>query len=266
MVLGSLQNVIASVLIGLDKGGIPGFGALGMALALGASNTDNIGHILAIFAPVLMLADIGAIIAYFKDVNFRIVLELAASITIGMLFGFIFLGNTNELLIRHMTGAALLFLSILFYGSKLCRSHISKLNILPHSHSDKLTTSFDFGPNVQRLCSVCVGICTGALTVVANVAGPIIAIYFIQLELPKRQLNGTRALLFLCINLVKIPAQVYLGNFELSDVSMVVPLALIGMISTFCTERFLMPFVNQTMFENVAWLLVAVGAIKLVLA
>jgi hypothetical protein len=265
----SLANLAASALIGIDKGGIPGLGALGMALALAYNHGgDNIGHLLAIFAPVLMIADIGAIVVYWKEVQFGIVLKLAVSIAVGMVVGFIFLGNQDEGRIRRVTGLSLLVLSIVYYVSKFLRRYCNKFHILPRSNdddkpkSDYLSVLASNGI-FKSVSAAMVGIVTGGLTVIANVAGPIIAIYFIQLQLPKRSLNGTRAILFLFINFVKIPAQVYIGNFELTDIYVVFPLCCISLISTFLTERYLMPYIDQAMFENVAWILVAIGAIRL---
>jgi uncharacterized membrane protein YfcA len=269
----SAEKLLASLLIGVDKGGIPGLGALGMALALNDSRNDtNIGHILAVFAPVLMVADIGAIAVYWKDVQLKIVIKMLISIIIGMVIGFVFLGKESDRVIRQGTGWGLLLLSAVYYGSKGLSSMLTKSNLLPHFQVNKhddvggTVSSTAIQDLLKELVCWSVGLTAGGLTVVANVAGPIIAIYFIQLQLSKRCLNGTRAVVFLFINFVKIPAQIFLGNFVMGDLLSVVPLSCVSLLSTFLTEHFLMPHIKQHLFENVAWVLVAIGALRLVIS
>ena len=262
-----LSQFIASLLIGIDKGGIPGFGALGMAVVLSSSSSQYTRHILAIFAPVLMLADVGALYAYRNDIDFLLIVNIGIPIVAGMVLSFIFLGHQNEDIVRKSTGFSLLLLAAVYFVSRKLRHRLSKAAILPYAHviDADLNQSYNVVDLKRNIFCVVVGVLTGILTVIANVAGPIIAVYLIQLNLPKRRLNGTRALLFLLVNFVKIPAQLYLGNMRTGDWSEVVPLAIVAMISTLLTEAFIMPLVDQSRFETITWALVSLGAVRLIL-
>ena len=98
---------------------------------------------------------------------------------------------------------------------------------------------------------------------VANVAGPIVTAYFLSLEIPKRELNGTRAYLFLIANIIKIPIQIFLGNLVFTDVYLVLGLIFLALASTFIAERWILVYIDQKSFEILSWTLVIVGAGKL---
>jgi uncharacterized membrane protein YfcA len=93
----------------------------------------------------------------------------------------------------------------------------------------------------------------------------VVAVYLISLALPKRYINGTRALLFTMANAIKIPGQIMLGNLKIIDLNFVIPLALIAALTALMTEAYLIAHIKQTWFERVAWILVSISAIKLVL-
>lgn len=225
------------------------------------------GHLLALFAPILMIADIGAIYAYRNDMQKDIIRRMSGPMVVGMIVGFILLGKLPDSEVKVSTGVALLMLSMTFYFQQLCPTNTNSSNresLLP-LNGDELSKNNIFAAIGRFLLSTTViGLISGILTVIANIAGPIIAVYLIQLQLPKRQLNGTRALLFLLANLVKIPAQIYLGNLELDDIFLVIPLATIAASSTFFTEAYIMPLVDQRTFERLSWALVSFGALKLI--
>ena len=82
-------------------------------------------------------------------------------------------------------------------------------------------------------------------------------------SLEKRELNGTRAWIFAIMNFIKIPVQIYKGNILISDLEMLIPASLVAVAVTFITEHFVLPKINQKIFEESSWLLVIVGAYKL---
>ena len=85
------------------------------------------------------------------------------------------------------------------------------------------------------------------------------------LNLPKRQINGTRAFIFLLANMIKIPAQVYIGNLKFVDYLLFVPLSITAGVIALLTERFIVPKINQLVFERVAWGLVTLSALEILL-
>ena len=56
-----------------------------------------------------------------------------------------------------------------------------------------------------------IGLLAGVTTMLANAAGPIIALYSLAVGLPKFEFVGTSAWLFLIVNVFKVPFSVELG-------------------------------------------------------
>jgi hypothetical protein len=75
------------------------------------------------------------------------------------------------------------------------------------------------------------GFWAGVATMVANAAGPIMAVYLLAIALPKENLVGTSAWFFLIINVLKLPFSGALGLLSapslLLDLTLC-PLVLLG--------------------------------------
>jgi uncharacterized membrane protein YfcA len=54
-----------------------------------------------------------------------------------------------------------------------------------------------------------IGITGGFTTMVGNLAGPVMALYLLSMQLPKNQFIGTAAWFFLIINLLKVPFHIW---------------------------------------------------------
>jgi uncharacterized protein len=271
----ALLLYLSSILIGLDKGGVPGLGALGLTTVLSLAGPGHLARrTIGIFVPTLAVADVSAIYVYRDAVRWDIIRGMVLPMAIGMWFGFLCLGRLPDEDVRLCVGWALLVVSIAafysaFFSSASARSALYKTlssgNVAALGlHDDKnyelpLRNSAS-SCNLQRssLCSPAVirafvGCIAGLLTVIANVAGPIVAVYLVSLQLPKRQINGTRAWLFLISNGCKIPGQILLGNLRLSDAGTVLPLCIAAALSTYATELYIFPRIEQRLFERLSW-------------
>ena len=107
-----------------------------------------------------------------------------------------------------------------------------------------------------------IGVLAGFTTLVANAAGPLMAIYLLAMRLPKMEYVGTGAVFFLLLNCFKVPFMVNLGlitgdsfGFNL----MLAPAVFIGAM----IGRRLLPLINQKLFENLALGLSAVAGVRL---
>jgi hypothetical protein len=60
-------------------------------------------------------------------------------------------------------------------------------------------------------CAGNLGIWSGLATMLANAAGPVMALYFLALDVPKFVLVGTSAWFFLIVNVLKVPFSANLG-------------------------------------------------------
>jgi uncharacterized membrane protein YfcA len=88
---------------------------------------------------------------------------------------------------------------------------------------DKIQTLLQYS-----FSSVIVGICVGFFTMVANLAGPLLVVYLLKCNLTKEVINGTRAWMFLILNVAKLPLQVYLGNLEARNFMTLIPHITLG--------------------------------------
>ena len=164
----------------------------------------------------------------------------------------------SEHIIKKIVGAILFIISLIYFFRQYVLSSSKK------SDENKSITSAIIEPNIYL--AVFVGVVSGLFTMLANVAGPIVVLFFMKCGLQKLELNGTRAWLFLYVNCLKIPIQLYLNNLKLDNDMMytIVPCCLISIAVTIGTEKFLMKHIKQYLFERISYLLVLLGAIRLI--
>jgi uncharacterized membrane protein YfcA len=109
-----------------------------------------------------------------------------------------------------------------------------------------------------------IGMTAGFITLIANAAGPLMAIYLVAMRLPKMEYVGTAAVFFMLLNLFKVPFMVDLGLITTQSFSfnlMLAPAVLLGALA----GRWLLKHVNQNLFEQLVLLLSAIGGILLIL-
>jgi uncharacterized membrane protein YfcA len=236
--------------------------AFGMSMVV--SSADRTAESLAFFVPVLFISDIGAVYSYRNHVKWSALNPLWIPCFFGIFAGMYCLKTLPEWELKKMSGLSLLILSVIYFFRKY-----SNLKSLPtHVHDDK--KDFEQQRSSQNwrniyLSGAFFGFLIGMFTVIANIAGPIAVVYFLQLGLPKEQLNGTRAWFFVIVNCVKIPAQIALGNLQFGQFQLLGLLIILGVLSTALSAEFIVPKVNQGLFEQLSWGFVIISAVKLLL-
>jgi uncharacterized membrane protein YfcA len=182
--LSTLQWVaicIAIFLLGLSKSGIKGIGiVLVIILAFVFGEKASTGILL----PMLICADIMAVIYYNRHANWKYIKKLMPWMVIGVLVG-VWLGNDiSELLFKRIM-AVIIIVSVLimFYTES------RKSSLIP----------------TNKLFSISAGFLAGFSTMIGNLAGPIANVYFLAMRLPKNEFIGTVAWLFFIINIFKLP-------------------------------------------------------------
>jgi uncharacterized membrane protein YfcA len=102
----------------------------------------------------------------------------------------------------------------------------------------------------------------GFTTLVANAAGPLMAIYLLAMRLPKMEFVGTGAVFFMLLNLFKVPFMVNLDLINAQSVRLnlwLAPAVLIGGL----VGRKILVKIDQRLFENLALILSALAGLKL---
>lgn len=136
----------------------------------------SISHSLALFVPVLAVADLGAIFAYRNSIDWSVIRKVIIPFVTGILSGFVLLGNLPDAVIRQSAGYSLLLLSACYnFSTAIQKSLQFQKNVLPSNLEDEDKNLKSLTPTWNNFHSfsgcVCFGFISGLLTVVANIAG-----------------------------------------------------------------------------------------------
>jgi len=229
---------IAAFIVGFSKAGIGGLGMLAVVIfaqILPAKQATGI------VLPLLCFGDILAVLAYRQHAKWKHVWRLFPWTAAGVLIGYFALGRLGEREARVLI--AVIVLSLV--GLHLLRRR---------RVGNETEHGSWFAPSI--------GVLAGFTTLVANAAGPLMAVYFLAMRLPKMDFVGTGAVFFLLLNLFKVPFMVTLGliNAESFAVNLwLVPVVLLGG----WLGRKLVMRIDQRAFENIALALSLVAGLKL---
>lgn len=94
-----------------------------------------------------------------------------------------------------------------------------------------------------------IGVLAGFATLLANAAGPLMAIYFLALRLPKMEFMGTGAIFYLLMNFFKLPFMIHLGLISSASLSTGLWLAPAVIVGTL-VGRVILRRINQKWFES----------------
>ena len=106
------------------------------------------------------------------------------------------------------------------------------------------------------------GILAGFTTMVANAAGPVMALYFLALGLPKLVFIGTAAWFFMLVNAFKVPFSAKLGLIT-SPSLLMDAILLLPMIPGALLGSRLLGRINQRAFEKMVLLLTLAAVVRL---
>ena len=230
-------------MVGVSKAGITGLSILSVALFTHVfpSSKQASGLVL----PLLIFGDLVAVLSYRRHTQWRYLWRLFPFTACGVVLGYFTLGAISDHLARLMIGAIIVSLAILSYWRRY-RS----------IQSDAAHRSWIF--------AALVGVVAGFITLVANAAGPLMAIYLVSMRLPKMEYVGTAAVFFMCLNLFKVPFMVSLGLITAHSFGfnlMLAPAVLLGAFA----GRWLVVRINQALFDNLVLALSAVAGVLLLL-
>ncbi|MGF1448765.1 MAG: sulfite exporter TauE/SafE family protein [Opitutales bacterium] len=238
-----LWGILGAVLVGLGKGGLPGLGNLTAGIfALAFAAKPSVGLLL----PVLICADVVAIIVYRRAARWDYVFKLLPPMVMGLLIGWYVFGRIESADVRTIIGATLLGMTALHFLRKwwLGRS----------GSEDTLSQS--------RIFAGVTGILGGVATMLANAAGPVAAMYLMAVRLPKIAFVGTSAWLFFTINWIKIPMHVNLGTVTFESIEVSLAFGAFAAAAVLVAPL-LLKRINQQLFGALVWFFVVVGGVKL---
>jgi uncharacterized membrane protein YfcA len=237
---------LAAMLVGVSKGGIAGLGFLPVVIFAQVlpSTRQSSGFVL----PLLIFGDVVAVLNYRRHTQWSHLWKLFPWTAAGVFAGYFAMGRINDRQAAKLIGALVFGLVILH----LWRRRQAKLAV----PGEELEQGWWFAPMI--------GVLAGFTTLVANAAGPLMAIYLLAMHLPKMEFVGTGAVFFMLLNWFKVPFMVNLGLITADSVKFNLLLAPAVLAGTFA-GRWLLTRINQKWFENLALGLSAAGAVKLLL-
>lgn len=233
-----LTLIVSAVLIGINKTAIPGIGVLPVVLltmAFPARLSTGLQLIM------LAMTDLLAVAWYRRHADWKIVLRLLPWAFAGLALGSWTLRYISDEAMRPLLGAIVLILAAL---------NVLRARLAP----EKI-------PSGSAVAAPC-GVTLGFTTQVANAAGPVAAIYFLAMKLPKEKYMGCSAWFFLIINWTKLPIFLWEGRITMEALKidlMMIPFLLIGA----ALGILLLSRMPQKLFENIIQVLVVLTAIKL---
>ena len=229
-----------AAIAGFSKTGIPGTSILFIALL---PNLIPARQATGVVLPMLIFADLFAYVVYRKNLEWRRVGRLLPWALAGVMLGWLALGRIDD----RQTGRAVGLIIALMLGLQLWRQR---------GTADAVATQAPawFGPVM--------GLFAGFTTMVANAAGPVMALYLLAMRLTKLEFLGTGAAFFLVINWVKVPFVAQLGLITAESLQLnlwLLPAVTVGaLLGRPVVER-----VNQRVFENSVLGLTALAVVKL---
>ncbi len=242
----------AAAIVGLSKTGVPGIGMLFVAIFANLMPTKEAsGFVL----PLLIFGDLVAVASYRKHVEWVHLRRLFLWTGAGVVLGACAMQLIDDHQARLLVGGIIVTLVAL---------HLWRKRRVPGNAGPQLGPSDTSAPAHGAWFAPAIGVLAGFTTLIANAAGPLMAIYLLAMRVPKMAFVGTSAVFFLLLNLFKVPFMVGLGlittesfKFNLLLAPAVLAGALLG--------RWLLPKVTQIWFERLALALSAVAGLKLLL-
>jgi uncharacterized protein len=236
---------LGAFMVGVSKAGITGLSILSIALFnhVFPSSKQASGLVL----PLLIFGDFVAVFSYRKHTQWHHLWRLFPWTAVGVVLGYFTLGRISDHTARILVGWIIVSLVILSYW----RRYASSAN-------DERAAPFHWS------VGAIIGMTAGFITLVANAAGPLMAIYLVAMRLPKMEYVGTAAVFFMLLNLFKVPFMVDLGLITTQSFGFnlaLAPAVLLGALA----GRWLLVRVNQNLFEQLVLLLSAIGGILLIL-
>jgi uncharacterized membrane protein YfcA len=176
---------LSAFLIGMAKSGLSGVAAFTipvMAAIFGAQSSTGI------VLPMLITADVVAVIYYKRDADWSVVAQLLPWTLAGVGIGVIVGDVVPEEGFRYLlAGVVLLGLALMAWREVF--------------HRDIVV------PRKLWIAAI-LGVAAGFSTMVGNAAGPLMMLYLLAMGHEKNQLIGTAAWFFFVVNLLKVPFHV----------------------------------------------------------
>ena len=233
-----IAAVVAAVLVGMGKGGLPVVGMLGVpVLSLVISPVAAAGLLL----PVYIVSDAFGLYAYRAAFDRRVVSILAVGGTLGVGFGWATATVVPEDAVTLLVG----LIGLVFALNLLIRRGVAAAR------------PARVGPGLFW------GALTGFTSFVSHAGAPPFQVYVQPLGLAKAVFAGTTTVLFAYINAIKLVPYVALGQINAGSLQIAAVLAVPAAVAVFLGVRAVKWLPEALFFRLVTWALLLIS-IKLI--
>ncbi len=251
--------LVGALIIGFSKTGIGGLTLL--AIALFTQIFPATKQVSGLILPLLIVGDVVAMISYRRHTQWSHLWRLFPWTALGVLAGWFAMGRIDDRQARILVGAIILAMVLMHLWRRRPRSISFSLDSRGSPNAEPApapSAAADHG----AWFAPTIGVLAGFTTLIANAAGPLMAVYLLAMRLPKFEFVGTGAIFFMILNWFKVPFMIDLGlitaesaKFNLLLAPVVVAGALFG--------RAVLPRINQKLFEDLALALSAVAGARM---
>lgn len=232
--------LVAAMGIGISKSGFPGVGLFHVVVfAQLFGEFRSTGIVL----PMLLVGDVSAIAMFRQHARWEFIAKMLPPALVGIVVGWYFMEQVPEDRFKFMLGSIILLLAVL-QVVRTWRPNL--LSHVPHSWWFAWT----------------LGLLAGFTTMLANAAGPIMALYLLAVALPKFEYVGTSAWFFFIVNLIKIPFSARLGLID--DHTLVINVTMIpSILLGFVVGQWLIKRASQRVVDTLLLTFAGIVALKL---
>lgn len=230
-----------ALLVGVSKTGISGIGMLFVVIF---SQIMPAKQATGLVLPLLCFGDFVAVLSYRQHAAWPHLWRLFPWTAGGVVIGYFALGRLDNREATLLVGAIVLTLVL--------------------THIWRRWRGGGHEAEHGRWFAPMIGVLAGFTTLVANAAGPLMAVYLLAMRLPKMEYVGTAAMFFMLLNLFKVPFMVHLGLINEVSFSLnlkLAPFVLLGAL----IGRKILTRINQRWFENIALTLSALAGARLLM-
>ena len=230
---------LTALLVGFSKTSVGGVGILAVLLmAMAFPGKASPGVLL----PMLIVADIFAVIYYRRDCNWSILIRILPMTAVGIFIGYLIVDLIPFEVFEKVIG--FIILAMVVMGLVL----------------DRYKQSF----KGSGLWTYLVGVVAGVVTMIANAAGPVFGVFLLQMGLTKASFVGTRSWYFLLLNIFKVPFSANLGLITVDTLKLNLIFIPVIFVGAWLGVKFL-KMINLTAFTWLIRITALVAAVRLIL-
>lgn len=228
--------VLAAMLVGLSKGGLPVVGMLGVpVLSLATSPITAAGLLL----PVFVVSDLFGLYTYRRAFDGRVVGIVMVGATLGVGLGWATASVVPERAVTVLVGG----IGLIFALSLLVRSK---------------------GPRLRKRAELAPGLfwstVSGFTSFVSHAGAPPYQVFVLPIGLPKAVFAGTTTIVFAYVNALKLIPYALLGQLSPKNLQVAAVLIPAAVLAVFIGVRLVRILPEALFFRLISWALLLVSA------